>query len=114
MKNEEFDVFKNVVQEIVPPFLNTITHHPYFLNLHPDKQTDFLCDIQETFEKKLGIELDPMCDNFNEIFDAWEKQDKVHQFMLKVGEEYRKQQFKLALDHEYEKVKVNRRKKLCE
>lgn len=82
--DEEIEFMKFAQKQILP-CMNAITQHPYFIQLHLDIQTNFLSSIHEAFENDLGFVVDPLCDNFNEIFQKWEDQDPLAQALLKLN-----------------------------
>lgn len=88
LSDEEIE-FMKFVQKQIFPCMNAITQHPYFAQLHLDIQTNFLSSIHEAFENDLGFVVDPLCNNFNEIFQRREDQDPFTQTLLKLSRKMR-------------------------
>lgn len=80
------DTFENMIQREVPELLNKISKHPTFKMYTLDQQVDFLTNIVNSFNDQLNIELKNVCDDFEEIFDAWEAQDEMSIMLKKAAE----------------------------
>lgn len=82
----EREEFEKVVQEQMYTALNTITNQQFFKELHLNTQTNFITDIFEAIENNLQIALDPVCDDFDEIYRQWTNQDPLSQELKRLSE----------------------------